>query len=54
MGSQEERTRGQAAAGGPSEVVDCRKGRPGCSWPVRQQLVDRVTHRTTQGSSSGK
>ena len=29
-------------------------GGQSCSWPVRQQLVDRVTDRTTQGSSAEK
>ena len=48
MGSQAERTRGTAAAGGPSKVSDCGVGQD------RLQLVDLATGLTTQGSSAGK
>ena len=54
MGSWEERTLGKVTAGGPSKAADCGAGRPGSSWPSRQQLVDRVADHTTQGSSMGK
>ena len=54
MGSQAERTHGQAEVGGPSEVADCGAGWAKLQVAVRQQLVDRVTDCTTQSSSVGK
>ena len=54
MGSWVERTRSKATAGRPREVVDCGAGWAKLQVAVRQQLVDRVTDRTTQSSSVGK
>ena len=54
MGSRAERTRSEVEAGGPSEVADCGAGWAKLQVAVRQQLVDRVTDRTTQSSSVGK
>ena len=64
MGSWVDRTCGKAAVGGlgwarqwlvdPARWQIVEWGRHSCSWPARQQLVDRVTDRATQSSSMGK
>ena len=48
MGSQAERTRGKAEAGGPSEVADCGAGQAKLQLAARQQLVDLATDHETQ------
>ena len=49
MGSRAERTRGKAAAGGPTGGADC-----GAGWAKLQLAGDLAIDCTTQGSSVGK